>query len=81
MKRNLTLSTRKPEATSLSRATNFNKPVVASFFKNYASVMERFKFEPQDIYNVDETGLTTVHKPVKVIAQKGKKKTWRYNSR
>ncbi|KAJ8949250.1 hypothetical protein NQ318_022763 [Aromia moschata] len=35
--------------------------------------MDRYKFEPKDIYNVDETGVTTVQKPVKVVAERGTK--------
>ncbi|XP_050295152.1 uncharacterized protein LOC126735246 [Anthonomus grandis grandis] len=35
--------------------------------------MDRYKFECQDIYNVDETGITTVQKPDRIIANKGVK--------
>lgn len=67
------LSLRKPENTSISRSMAFNKPVVAQFFEKYASVLEKYKFPPGRIYNLDETGLTTVTPPVKVVATKGKK--------
>lgn len=33
--------------------------------------MDRHHFEPQDIYNVDETGVTTVQKLVRVVARHG----------
>lgn len=33
----------------------------------------RFKFAPQDIYNLDETGITTVQVPGKVVSATGKK--------
>lgn len=71
MKRNPELSIRVAQATSLSRATSFNKTNVAVFYDNLQKIMDREKFEPQNTYNVDETGITTVQKPDRVVARRG----------
>ncbi|XP_039289331.1 uncharacterized protein LOC120352518 [Nilaparvata lugens] len=67
------LSLRKPESTSLARAKGFNKVAVDDFFEKYTNVMEKGKFTARKIYNIDECGVTTVMKPVKIVAEKGKK--------
>lgn len=72
--RNRSLSLRNPEATSMARAKGFNHVAVKQFFDLLASLYEKHKFAPNDIYNVDETGILTVpNKPSKVLALRGKK--------
>ena len=52
----------------------FNAVTVGEFFNLLELVMDEKHFSPTRIYNVDETGLTTVQgKPSKIIALRGKK--------
>lgn len=71
MKNHPEISLRTPEATSMARCKGFNKETAMAFFDKYESFLDMGQFTADKIYNMDETGLSTVHKP-KVLAQKGK---------
>ncbi|KAJ3655894.1 hypothetical protein Zmor_015002 [Zophobas morio] len=74
MQRNLSLSLRTPEATSAARARAFNKPQITKYFKSLLETLEKYDFQPNQIWNVDESGLSTVpSKNAKIIATKGRK--------
>lgn len=67
------ISLRKPEGRSLNRITAFNREEMDILWTNLSNVMDKYKFTPQNVYNVDETGITTVQRPGRILAQKGQK--------
>ncbi|KAB0801102.1 hypothetical protein PPYR_05456 [Photinus pyralis] len=72
--RNPTISLRTPESTSAARASAFNREQIKKYFKKLAEVLDTYKFEPNDIWNVDESGFSTVpSRNSKIFATKGRK--------
>nr|XP_047137615.1 uncharacterized protein LOC124814102 [Hydra vulgaris] len=72
MKRNPSLSLRLPEPTSMARATGFCKEKFVLFFNKLTELVDNHNITADLLYNVDETGISTVHKPRKVLALKGR---------
>lgn len=74
LRRHTRLSIRSPEATSAARARGFNRATVGEFFTLLEQIQNKHHFGPTRIFNVDETGLTTVQgKPSRIMALRGKK--------
>ena len=73
MKRRTDLSLSMPIATSIQRMAYFNPHNVNIFMDNLQEVLNRHNYGPSEIWNVDETGLTTVQTTQKVVAEKGSK--------
>ena len=67
-------SLRVPEKCSLGRAIGVNAAQVSRFFDNLREVYGKHGYPPSRIYNMDETGVSTVPGKVpKVYAEKGKR--------
>jgi len=78
---NATLTIREPEATSITRAVGFNKAQVDNFFEKWPSILECIgPIDGDRIWNMDESGLTVVHKPGRIIAKKGQKQVGKVTS-
>lgn len=72
-KRNPEISLRQPEPTSAARAQAFNRPQVEKFFSLLSTTIDKHDIQPARMFNMDESALTTVQKPPKIFASRGKK--------
>ena len=80
-KRSGKLSLRNPESTSLARSVGFNRPAVDNFFcKLKEALLRDGTIPPQNIWNLDKTGISTVVKPSKILEKKGVKQIGRNSS-
>ena len=80
-KRHPALCLRKPQPLSLARIKGFSSENVKKFFDILKPELERVKFLATRIFNVDETGVTSVqHRSMKVVSLKGKHEVHKVSS-
>lgn len=60
MKKPPDVSLRQPTITSVARAIGFNQTQVERFYVNLTALKDKYNFPPQIIFNMDETGITSV---------------------
>ena len=71
LSRHPNLSIRVPTATNLSRAVAFNSVTVTQFFDEYKEILQDGTYDNASIWNMDESGISNVQKPGKIIATRG----------
>jgi len=80
LSRHSELAVRHPEPTSMSRAVGFNKPNVDKFFNILKAELQKNCMTADRLWNADETGLTVVHRPGKIMAKSGVKQVGKVTS-
>ena len=65
------LAVHSPEATSIGQAVGFNHPQVKKFYSVFAEALDITHADALRIWNMDESGISNVHKPVNIVATKG----------
>lgn len=67
-------SLRTPSKTSVARVMGFNKIQIDLYFSNLRNLIEKYKFPSTRIFNMDESGLSTVpNKTPKIVSPRGQK--------
>jgi hypothetical protein len=64
------LKVRKPRSLEAARAKCATRPVIDNYFTELNNIMSKhnFKERPHAIYNIDEKGLSTDHKPPRIVS-------------
>ena len=78
MRRRPNLTIRSPQSLSYCWAISANKETITDSFGKLGSLHGKLKLitKPMQIFNCDETGVTVVFKPNKVIAKLGKRNVY-----
>ena len=82
-KRHPKITLRTPQALSYCRAAMANKSIVGDFFAKLGALYGCLSLiaKPMQVFNIDETGISIVHKPGKVICDLGRKRVFAYYCR
>ena len=67
LKQHKDLALRKAQGVPPNKVFGLNKETVQRYFDNLEILLNQHHLEPHQIYNCDETGMTTVHKPAKAL--------------
>ena len=72
------LTLRIPQPLSFCRAFCANEDVIKDFFAKLGAIYAHLNLlsKPMQIFNADETGISVVHKPGKVVAEIGRRTLW-----
>ena len=78
MRRRPNLTIRSPQSLSYCQPISANKETITDFFGKLGSFYGKLNLvtKPMQIFNCDETGVTVVFKPNKVIAELGKRNVY-----
>ena len=73
---------RSPQALSYCRAISTNQFIIDDFFSKLGALFARLNLltKPMQIYNADETGVSIVHKPGKIVTEVGQRTVWSLTS-
>ncbi len=76
------LTLRTPQPLSYCRALCSNPGVIQDFFAKLGAVCARLNLlaKPMQIFNVDQSGVSVVHKPGKVVTELGRRNVWSLTS-
>ena len=82
MRRFPRLSLRSPQPLSFARARACTDEAIKGFFEKLGGIYARLNLlaKPMQVFNCDETGISVVHNPGRVVTEMGRKKVWSLTS-
>ena len=64
------LKVKKPRSLEIARARSATRPVIYAYFTELGKILDKYnlKDKPNRIFNIDEKGLSTEHKPQRIVS-------------